>query len=46
MCNHREYEPNKFLENVNNFKSNLKFTHEISKDNINQFPRFKCNYTR
>ena len=30
-----EDELNKFLENLKNFKSNLKFTYEISKDKIN-----------
>ena len=30
-----EHEVNKFLENLKNFKSNLKFTFEISKDNTN-----------
>ena len=33
--NHSEDELNKFLENLNKSKSNLKFTYEISKDNIN-----------
>ena len=32
---HSEHELNKFLENLKNFKSNLKFTFEISKDDIN-----------
>ena len=35
VWNHSEDELNKFFENLNNFKSNLKFTYEISKDNIN-----------
>ena len=35
IWNHSEDELNKFLENLNKFKSNLKFTYEISKDNIN-----------
>ena len=32
--NHSEDELNKFLENLNKFKSNLKSTNEITKDNI------------
>ena len=32
IWNHSEDELNKFLENLSNFKSNLKFTYEISKD--------------
>ena len=33
--NHSEDELTKFLENLNKFKSNLKFRYEIPKDNIN-----------
>ena len=32
---HGDEELNKFLENLRNFKSKLKFSYEISKDNIN-----------
>ena len=32
---HSENELSKFLENLNSFKSNLKFTDKISEDNIN-----------
>ena len=35
IWNHSEDELNKFLENLNKFKSNHKSTYEISKDNIN-----------
>ena len=35
IWNHSEDEHNKFLENLNKFKSNLKFRYEIPKDNIN-----------
>ena len=35
---HSENELSKFLENLNSFKSNLKFTDKISEDNIN-FPQ-------
>ena len=35
IWNHSEDELIKFLENLSNFKSNLKFTYETSKDNIN-----------
>ena len=35
IWNHSEDELRKFLENLSNFKSNLKFTYETSKDNIN-----------
>ena len=34
ISNHSEDELNKFLENPNKFRSNLKFTNEITKDNI------------
>ena len=35
IWNHSKDELNKFLENLNKFKSNLKFRYEIPKDNIN-----------
>ena len=35
IWNHSEEEINKFLENLNNCKNNLKFTYAILKDNIN-----------
>ena len=43
IWNHSEDKLNNFLENLNNFKSSLKFTYEISKYDINFLALYKCN---